>query len=77
MRQGDVRKILAKHDTSDALIGIVYKLAEECEDNKTSLRELADLVNKMSTVLTLLNHVADGMKSKLDNVTKRLEGPPQ
>jgi hypothetical protein len=77
MRQSEVATMMKKYGHERGTLHCLMRLAEEGEDLQRSFKELAQVVDAMSNVITLLNGVAEGMKGKIDGIHRRIDNDPR
>jgi len=77
MRQSEVATMLKKFGHERGTMHVLMRLAEENTDMQRAFRDMAETVERMATVITLLNGVADGMKGKIDELLNRPDNDPR
>lgn len=53
----------------------VMRLAEEITDLKMVIKDIAETIDKLATVMGMLNTVADTMKDKIDRMERGDDNP--
>ena len=67
----DIEKELRVRGQEKGIYTILHRLAEECEDNKRAIRDLAVLIDKLTTVMMMQDHVMTAVKTTIDKHFKR------
>jgi hypothetical protein len=77
MRQSEVTQMLKKYGHERGTMHVLMRMAEEINEHSGTIKEIVETLDKMSTVVMLLNGVADGMKGKLDDMGKHFQDDPR
>lgn len=76
MRDNDLQLLFDRNPHERATRMALFRINEEVQDLKRTFKEMADTIEKMATVITMLNSVANGMAAKIDSF-KKLDDDPR
>jgi hypothetical protein len=77
MKQSEVSEMLKKYGHERGTMHVMMRIAEEQNDLRGMINECVDAISQMASVITLLNGVADGMKDKIDGMSRHFDDDPR
>lgn len=77
MRQSDVAQLFKRYGHERGVVHVCMRLAEEQQEMQRMIKEMAFAFDKLTTVVTMQNTVADNMKDKIDGMAKHFDTDPR
>jgi hypothetical protein len=75
MRSNEIELLLRNQGMERGVRSVLFRLAEEIEDIQRTLKELTETLVAVSTVVEMLNGVADNMKDAIDRLKPKDNDP--
>jgi argininosuccinate lyase len=65
--------MLKKYGHERGTMHVLMRLAEEQNDMQGTIKDIVETLDKISSVVVLLNGVADGMKDRIESMGKHFQ----
>lgn len=75
MKSNEIELMLRNKGAERGTREVIFRLGEEIEDLARGMKEMAQLLEQLTTVITMQNSAMDNMKGKLDRFKVQDDDP--